>query len=239
MGRSCDQHKLMLRLAAAGLVLLALPASAAAARPDLKITKLTAGPAQAHATLPILVVDTTTNVGRGKAKRSENGYFLSRDEKVDEDDQRLGGRSVKKLKRRKRADGSLELTIPAGASGNYRLIACADDPGRIKEKSERNNCRASGPITVAPADDDNQAPFANLDYSPAVPETGEQVQFTSSSTDPDGTIVSARLGPRRRRRVRRRHRARRPPARTRPRARAPWACGRPTTRAPPTSTSAS
>ena len=190
MGRSCDQHKLMLRLAAAGLVLLALPASAAAARPDLKITKLTAGPAQAQATLPILVVDTTTNVGRGKAKRSENGYFLSRDEKVDEDDQRLGRRSVKKLKRRKRAEGSLELTIPAGASGNYRLIACADDPGRIKEKSERNNCRASGPITVVPADDDNQAPFANLDYSPAVPETGEQVQFTSLSTDPDGTIVS-------------------------------------------------
>jgi PKD repeat protein len=191
MGKRCSRHGLS--LAAACLVLAILPGSAAAkARPDLKIAKLTAGPAQTRAADPILVVDTTTNAGKGKAKGSENGYYLSRDEQAGDDDELLGRRSVKKLKRRKRSEGAQELTIPAGASGNYRLIACADDAGKVKEKKEQNNCRASGPITVAPEEpppDDNQAPFANLDYSPAVPQTGETVQFTSLSTDPDGTIA--------------------------------------------------
>jgi PKD repeat protein len=191
MGR--NRHGLGLASAAVLLALLILPGSAAAkARPDLKIAKLTAGPSQARAADPILVVDTTTNAGKGKAKSSENGYYLSRDETADGDDELLGRRSVKKLKRRKRSEGAQELTIPAGASGNYRLIACADDAEAVKEKNEQNNCRASGPITVVPEEpppDDNQAPFANLDYSPAAPETGEVVQFTSLSTDPDGTIV--------------------------------------------------
>ena len=195
MGRYVSRRSLGLKLGAAGLMLLVLPGSALGApRPDLKITKLTAGPTQVRAADPILVVDTTTNKGKGKAKRSKNGYYLSRDEKADEGDELLGRRGVKKLKRGKRAEGAQELTIPADASGSYRLIACADDAGKVKESNERNNCRASGPITVTPPPDepppdDNQAPFANLDYSPAVPETGEQVQFTSLSADPDGTIA--------------------------------------------------
>jgi PKD repeat protein len=40
-------------------------------------------------------------------------------------------------------------------------------------------------ITVA-----NRAPTANFSFSPAAPTTGQAVTFTSSSTDPDGTIAA-------------------------------------------------
>ena len=48
--------------------------------------------------------------------------------------------------------------------------------------------------------------LGGLHVPPATPTTGEQVTFTSGSTDPDGSIAGLRLGPRQRRPVRRRHR---------------------------------
>src|SRR5262245_10314534 len=36
----------------------------------------------------------------------------------------------------------------------------------------------------------NQPPVASFDYSPASPKTGDQITFTSSSSDPDGSIAS-------------------------------------------------
>jgi hypothetical protein len=44
--------------------------------------------------------------------------------------------------------------IPAAtASGFYRLFACADDEGRVRESNELNNCRvAAGAVRVTGAD---------------------------------------------------------------------------------------
>src|SRR6185436_13143662 len=36
----------------------------------------------------------------------------------------------------------------------------------------------------------NQPPTASFNYAPIAPETGQQITFTSSSSDPDGTIQS-------------------------------------------------
>jgi YD repeat-containing protein len=36
---------------------------------------------------------------------------------------------------------------------------------------------------------DNRAPIASFDYSPAAPQTFDVIDFTSASTDPDGTVV--------------------------------------------------
>jgi len=44
---------------------------------------------------------------------------------------------------------------------------------------------ATGTVTVA-----NRAPTAAFSFSPTAPRTGDQVTFTSSSTDPDGSIAS-------------------------------------------------
>jgi hypothetical protein len=99
----------------------------------------------------ISLSETTTNAGTGRAAKSVTAYFLSKDARKDAGDRRIGSRTVPALKARKRSAKTLTLSIPAAqAVGNYRLIACADDKRKVKEKSERDNCRAAGdPFAVA------------------------------------------------------------------------------------------
>ena len=140
---------------------LALPAAGAAAAPeraDLKLVKIAVSPAEAAPGARVRVSDTVRNAGRRKAGASRVAYFLSKDRRKGKGDIRLGGtRSVKRLARRKGSSGTKRLTIPASvAPGAWYLLACADGAGKVKERSERDNCaatrlvvRGGGQATVA------------------------------------------------------------------------------------------
>ncbi len=52
---------------------------------------------------------------------------------------------------------------------------------------EATSTTTPGPTSTPP---DNQPPTADFSYSPASPDTGDTIQFTDQSTDPDGSIVS-------------------------------------------------
>jgi PKD repeat protein len=53
--------------------------------------------------------------------------------------------------------------------------------------TDNNGASDIAPVTVSVA---NRAPTAAFDYSPQSPQSGEQVTFNSTSTDPDGSIAS-------------------------------------------------
>ena len=137
-------------IALAVLLLLALPASGSA-RPgaDLVVSAVGRPPATA---VPGSSFDATArvrNAGGRRAAGSVVRFALSRDAKLGKGDLTLAARKLKKLQPRTRARASRSLRVPLTASGAYRLIACADARKRVKERNERNNCRAAaGTVTV-------------------------------------------------------------------------------------------
>jgi hypothetical protein len=48
--------------------------------------------------------------------------------------------------------------LSAAANGTYRVIACANDTKTVTEKTRRNNCRASAPFVVHPAQHPDTTP---------------------------------------------------------------------------------
>ncbi|MGH2945058.1 MAG: CARDB domain-containing protein [Solirubrobacteraceae bacterium] len=128
------------------LLVLGVPAGAAAApkRADLTLTRVTLKPAQAVPGAKVRVTDVVRNAGRRKARKTRVAYFFSSDKRKGKGDVRLGGtRRVKALARRRRSRGARNVTIPASMPpGLYHLLACADAGGAVKERRERDNCRA-------------------------------------------------------------------------------------------------
>lgn len=143
-------------LLAGALALLAAVSVIAAplSRPDLTVAFVTVAPLQVAPGGTITARDVTRNRGSRRSGKSVTAYLLSLDARRGAGDVRLGRRSVGALTPKRRAAGSRRLTVPAGTpAGNYRLLACADDTRRVRERSERNNCRASAKLlrVVAPA----------------------------------------------------------------------------------------
>ena len=122
-------------------------AAAAAKRADLRVTSIVA-PAYAPS---VALTDKTVNSGKATAKGSTTRYWLSADKVVGRGDVLIGRRSVPKLKRRKSSEGTAQFALPAAAPGAYYVIACADDLKKVRESSERNNCRASATQIRVPA----------------------------------------------------------------------------------------
>jgi hypothetical protein len=170
------------------LAALAVPSTAAAARPDLVVTRVADPPATAAPGQSVAVSATVRNRGRGRAKPSALRFLLSLDSRRSADDPRLGDGSVRALKRGKRRQGVATVTIPAVAGGSsWRLIACADGAGAVKEKREGNNCRAAAtPIAVtapppAPAPPPGPGPAPGPGPSPGPPPAE-----TCNGADDDG-----------------------------------------------------
>jgi RHS repeat-associated protein len=128
---------------------LALASPAAAAKgPDLTVSKLQASGSAAPGQQLTATV-TVKNAGGKKAKASQTAFVLSKDAKRSNDDRRLTTGNVKALAPRKTAKSTVHLTIPAGTpAGVYHVVACADARKKVKEANEKNNCRASGNVTV-------------------------------------------------------------------------------------------
>jgi hypothetical protein len=130
---------------AIAVLLAASPAAlGASGQPDLTVTSVKPAQTLVAPGGTLKLTDTTRNAGKLRARASQTSYFLSTDKKKSKGDLSLGKRSVKKLAVRKSAKASKTVTVPGiTPAGAYYVLACADARGKLKEKSEKNNCRAS------------------------------------------------------------------------------------------------
>ena len=82
------------------LAALAGAGPAAAARPDLRVTRVSIGAGSVDRGRTIKLGDITRNVGHAKAGRSRTSYLLSPDATASKSDVRLGSRAVKAIRGR-------------------------------------------------------------------------------------------------------------------------------------------
>jgi hypothetical protein len=125
------------------LALLILPAAAQAAhKPDVRAARVLA-PSFAHPGGELRAQLTATAKGR-RVKPTRVRLYLSTDRKRSKGDLRAGAGRLPGIRRGKRGAAAIAGVVPAKAAAGARfVIACADDPGRIRERNERNNCRAA------------------------------------------------------------------------------------------------
>jgi subtilase family serine protease len=97
--------------------------------------------------------DIVTNQGQGPPAASTTRYYLSVDAAWAVGDIALSGtRSVPALAAGASSAGSRSVTVPASMlPGTYYALACADNPTKLSETDEGNNCAATaGTILVTP-----------------------------------------------------------------------------------------
>jgi hypothetical protein len=142
-------YLVMLAAALAALGMTAANAWGAPARPDLVVG--VAEP-QPTAVLPggtLVVGNEIANIGGARAGRSTTRLYLSADRLRGAGDVVLAERATRALGAGRSTSMRIAVALPAGtAPGSYYLVACADARGVVAERRERNNCRASLPITV-------------------------------------------------------------------------------------------
>ena len=125
----------------AALLVMAVPAVAAAPKPDLAVTSVTTS-TDLVAGQQARIRTKVANFGKAPAGASQTAYYLSFDERYSKNDLALGKSAVPKLGAHRATIGSIKLVVP-NAAGLFRLIACADAGRRVKEPNEANNCRAT------------------------------------------------------------------------------------------------
>ncbi len=128
------------------LVTIAPPTIAAkASGPDLAVRSVTP---PGSATLGASFTVEVSVAHRGRSAAAAIGLYLSGDRVPDRADVRLaGGGRVPAVGAR---PASVQVRTADGqAPGSYFVMACVDDPARIRGRSERNNCHASArPLAV-------------------------------------------------------------------------------------------
>lgn len=131
---------------------LASPAIGAgrAPAPDLRVSSVATAPTAAAAG-KLKVRVGLRNAGRSRAGASRLALRLSRGRTSAPGDVLLGSRSVPALRRAATKTLALVLTLPGQvAPGSFYVVACADARKAVRERDERNNCRASRTrVTVA------------------------------------------------------------------------------------------
>jgi subtilase family serine protease len=89
-------------------------------------------------------VDPPRNAGAGNAGASTTAFYLSSDNKLDGDDERLNAtRAVGPLAAGATSTATTTVTLPAVAAGTWYVIARADDGEAVAETLEVNNTRAA------------------------------------------------------------------------------------------------
>ncbi len=166
--------RIALGLAAVFASGMLVPAAGAAAKPDLVTRPVVAS--LAGGSLDVRAV--VRNRGKRAAKRSKTGFYLSTDARRGRGDTRLGRLATRKLRKRRRATVTGLLAVPTPLTGRFRLIACADDARRVRERRERNNCRAArGALTLGggaiptPTPTPTATPTATETATPSASET--------------------------------------------------------------------
>ena len=121
--------------------------------PDLVESAVSSQSLVSGAGATIAVSDTASNQGGGNAAASSTQYYLSAFTSKTANARLLtGNRSVPVLASGGSSTGGASATIPQDmATGNYYLLACADDTNFVPETNENNNCGASSSkIQVGP-----------------------------------------------------------------------------------------
>jgi len=130
--------------------LLAAGAVALAPGPNLRVASVGT---QARAGSPgeLILPTRIRNAGNRRAGASHTRYVLSRD-RMRGGDVRLSSVPVAAMRAGRSRTITAMLHLPAGLKrGSWYVIACADGRHAVAERSERDNCRASGePIAVLP-----------------------------------------------------------------------------------------
>ena len=112
-------------------------------KPDLAAVALGDPPPAAAPGTSFSVTGSIKNRGKGSARASKTGLYLSLDRTRDPGDVALGSFSVPKLKKGKSSALRTVVRIPPPtAAGAYFLIACVDVFRTVAETNEHANCRA-------------------------------------------------------------------------------------------------
>jgi subtilase family serine protease len=122
-------------------------------QPDLVTTAVGDPPATVRPGGRFTAGDTVTNQGTVPAAATKERYYLSFDTTRGSGDRLLVGvRSVPGLPIGGSSAGTRLVTVPSSTpTGDYWLLACADDTRVVIEDDETNNCRAaSRRLRVAP-----------------------------------------------------------------------------------------
>ena len=122
-------------------------AAAASRKPDLTVAKLTLSRTSVPAGSSVTLTAKVRNKGSKKAPASKLAVFLSKDARRSKSDTRLARKKLRAVKPRKTGRGRITVKLPT--AGTWRLIACADAAGKLKERSEKNNCRAAAITVIA------------------------------------------------------------------------------------------
>jgi hypothetical protein len=133
------------------LVALTVAAAALSGPPDLVITSVEAALAPVEPGGRLTVPAVVRNEGGRRAAASSTSFLLSEDGRRSAGDIPLDGPvRIRALRPGRRAIFVASVRVPAATrAGLYRVLGCADAGRRVKESSERNNCRASiGRVTV-------------------------------------------------------------------------------------------
>lgn len=204
----------------AAAVLAAGPAAslAATARPDLKVPVVSTPSRTVALGARLTIRITTRNAGRKTAQPSMNGLYLSRQVHKHRGDALLLSPRIGALRAGHARRNTVQTGLPsATVPGRYRLVVCADAGRKVKESSERNNCRTAGatltvvttpgpagpirppgPVTNPTGDDDGDG-FANaVDCAPNDPNVNPSAEdlpdlaFKDSNCDGvDGNAAKA------------------------------------------------
>ena len=159
----------------AGLVLVGALATAgpssAAGRADMEVARAGAESVSSSCDASGCNVRLTAsarvaNRGASRARRTRIGFFLSQDARRDGGDKAAGRKWMPAIGGGKGQRMHAMLFAGGLAPGTYRLIACADVSGRVRERSERNNCRAGAPFAIAGATSQPAPPPATVACAP-------------------------------------------------------------------------
>ena len=156
------------------------------ALPDLVVRSVADPPAFIAPSRSFVAGDVTANVGRRKSKATWTLYRLSAGDKhVD-----VGGRVVPPLRSGERSTGQAVVAVPPGtADGTYRIVACADARGSIRESDESNNCRRAHSVVVI---DNRPPPIPVLSETPGNATADTMARFAFSDSEA-GTAFACRL----------------------------------------------
>lgn len=117
--------------------------AAGAAKPDLVVTAMSSK-TTATAGGKLQATVTVRNQGGQRAPASLTGFSLSRDRVPGRDIALSGGAGAGALRPGRSSRASAGTGVPRSVpAGSYFVIACSDADRKVREASEKNNCRAS------------------------------------------------------------------------------------------------
>ena len=188
--------RLSLPLAALGAALL-LPGAADAARPDLRVARVSEPPASPPASGSVALRAKVANRGKARARRSVVRFVLSADARLDASDTTLRSFQARPIRARRATQVKGTAALPASiAPGGYRLLACADAKRRIRESRERNNCRTAATLVTVPANATQATPAgtpAATSPAPAPKAAATTVYVATTGSDAAAGTAAAPL----------------------------------------------